>query len=347
MDIVLDSNIYHSDILLRSPDYNALLDYLVRTESSLILPQIILDEIKNLYKNTQTEKLSKYRNAVDNLNQTFCDNEKQIENIRIDIDAELVKYESFLKSKLNIKPEDILPYENSFLPEISQRAINRHRPAGKSGQGFRDTLIWLTIKKHCSKTPEKQITFISNNTSDFADDKTKELYPTLLDECKELKVQINYFTSIREFLEAHSKVIAFVNIDWIIKNFKESTINAVLSEEVLKFPDKIKKAILSKTRLDTTDKFSISSVRLDKFDSFSVYEMLDRGLIVSVKTVFHIKVEFEFYNGPHPVQISETEFEDAYSVDKSNIELQVDTSVLALVKDQKITKHATSDLVIK
>ena len=49
MDVILDSNIFRSDILLRSKDFDILMDYLSKTDYRLIMPQVILDEIKGLY----------------------------------------------------------------------------------------------------------------------------------------------------------------------------------------------------------------------------------------------------------------------------------------------------------
>jgi hypothetical protein len=49
MDIVLDSNIFCSDIPLRSKEIDVVLNYLEKTESAIVMPQIILDEITGLY----------------------------------------------------------------------------------------------------------------------------------------------------------------------------------------------------------------------------------------------------------------------------------------------------------
>src|ERR1035438_3442238 len=68
MDIVLDSNIFRADILLRSKEFDILLDYLDKTGSLFVMPQIILDEIKGLYKRTLIERLSELKKASNNIN---------------------------------------------------------------------------------------------------------------------------------------------------------------------------------------------------------------------------------------------------------------------------------------
>jgi len=126
---------------------------------------------------------------------------------------------------LNLSDKYLIAYNNDFLPEIAHRAINRQKPAGENGQGFRDTLIWLTIKDYCKKCHEKQITFISNNTDDFSNKAKDNLHETLNAECLADNIKINCFKSIKDFIEIHSTKIKFITNDWVSSILDYSTLN--------------------------------------------------------------------------------------------------------------------------
>src|SRR5438128_1785891 len=124
MDVILDSNIYRSDILLRSKEFDILLDYLDKTNSWLFIPQIILDEIKSLYERALSERYKELQKAINNINLVLTDSAQHLEIPVINILPESKKYLKFLEDKLNIHPQSILPTKNEFLPEIIQRTIN-------------------------------------------------------------------------------------------------------------------------------------------------------------------------------------------------------------------------------
>ena len=84
----------------------------------------------------------------------------------------------------------------------SHRAITHQKPSGEDGQGFRDTLIWLTIKDYCKNCHEKQITFISNNDKDFGNADKTNLHESLDNECKELSIRINYCRNLESLLKS-------------------------------------------------------------------------------------------------------------------------------------------------
>lgn len=297
MDIVLDSNIFRGDILLRSKDFEILLDYLDKTSSSLLFPQIILDEIAGIYARVLKDRVADLNKAVNNINLTLTDEDPSCKLKEIDIPGEVNKYKAFIKTKLKFNDRYFLPYNNDYLPEIVSRAINRLRPCGEKGQGFRDALIWLTIKDYTMKCHEKQITFISNNTEDFANSEKNSLHESLSDECNELGIRINYFKSVKEFIENHSTKIDFINYDWISENLDNDVIGEMVLDQI---NGRTKSSITSwfqkKTGDECTGHYKALSCNLYSEKDLFVYEMVDNTLVVNVTVVAEIEIEFEYYN---------------------------------------------------
>lgn len=292
MDIILDSNIFRSDISLRSKEFDVIIDYLKKTESSIVLPQIILDEIKGLYVRTINERIIELNKNINNVNLLLPDNKKHISTIKIDTLREVENYEIFIKKTLGISPYKIIPYNNNYLPIISTRAISRVKPAGEKGQGFRDTLIWLTMKDYCLTCHEKQITFISINTEDFATADKSSLHESLKAECDEIKIKINYFKSVKDFIENQSIKIDFITHDWIAENLDYESVGDIVKSYL---NSEERRSIISWIQSETGELcLGYKALSFEPFsdDNLSVYEMSDNRLIVNL--TIEGTVDFEF-----------------------------------------------------
>lgn len=297
MDVALDSNIFRGDFLLRSKDFEVLIDYLKKTNSSIILPQVILDEVKELYTRVLKERLANHNKAAANINLALTDESKHLKTSELDIESEVQGYEAFIKKKLTIYDRRILPYTDSFLKEISNRAIKRQRPCGEDGQGFRDTLIWLTIKEYCRTCHEKQITFISNNDKDFGNAEKTDLHESLSSECEQLNIRINYCKNVREFIEKHSVKIDVFTAEWVENNIDFETVNDMIEDEINgNQPRSIRYWLSNRRDVESTERFKATNVSTYECKEFFVYEMLGNKYIINVQLGCEVEIEHEYYD---------------------------------------------------
>lgn len=294
MDIVLDSNIYRNDILLRSKDIEILLDYITKTESNLIIPQIIYEEIIGLYERTLTERIVEFKKSYNNLNLMLTEKVDKLSLDSIDVNAESSKYENFIRNKLKVKENFIIKYQNDFLPEISRRAINRQKPCGEKGQGFRDALIWLTIIDYC-RVKKKQLVFISNNTEDFANSAKNDLHENLKNECESEGVKIHYYTSIKEFIDKHSTRIDFIDKDWISANLDNKEIETEALNELNRNSKRDIHYWFQRVTGNICEYYNVLNVNIYDKDNPTVYEMLDNRLIVNIVLSAEFEIEFDYY----------------------------------------------------
>lgn len=166
MDTIIDSNIIRGDLKLNSKNFEILKDYLAKTNSKLILPSIVVEEVKGLYKRVLVERIAEYAKSLNKLNGTLLSEVIQ-EFPELNIEEEGNKYIEFIFNKLIISEDNIINYKNEYLPELVSRAIQRKKPLDNNGQQFRDGLLWLTILDFTEIANEKTIAFISENSSDF------------------------------------------------------------------------------------------------------------------------------------------------------------------------------------
>lgn len=309
MDVVLDTNIFRSDILLRSKDFEILLDYLMKTESSIKLPQVIFDEILGVYKRTLKDRQSELEKVVKNINLSLSDAEKQVAISVIDIEGEVDNYSRFIRKKLKIHDRQIIPYNNDFLPEISHRLIERHKPANDKGYGFRDTLIWLTLKDICKKCHEKQIVFISDNSGDFSDTSKKNLHESLVAECQADGVKVNYYRSLKDFIDKHSNRIDFINDQWVTENIDFQSISELAMDDL---NSSEKRGIMSwfynKTG-GSCERYNVIGIEYMETDNPTVYEMADNSLIVNINIQVELEVEFT-YSSDEPIWDDDRNYAD-------------------------------------
>ena len=184
--------------------HKLLFDYLEKTDSYILLPKLVLDESKAVYKRRLIENYEKYQEKGNLLN-TLLISRKELESV--DIEKEV---ENFISHILSIYSKFhknyLIEYDPMMLEESVRRAINKIRPCSEKKEEFRDTLLWLTVLNAAKTQDEKNIIFISDNTSDFCSN-NNQLHPDLINDLKTNDVQVYYFQTIEAFIEKYADKI--------------------------------------------------------------------------------------------------------------------------------------------
>lgn len=293
MDIVIDANIIRRDLKLKDKNFEIVVDYLKRTNSKLIFPNIVIDEIKGLYKRALTERYEEFKKSKEKLVSTFLFSELP-EIPEIDIESDSEKYIEFIHSKLGTSDDNIIHYKNEFLPELVKRAIERKKPLDENGQQFRDGLLWLTLLDYAKSKDDKRITLISDNPKDFAEKGENKLAEELAIEAEELGVEIKYFKRLNDFAKEHASVIEFIDKEWIKSkvNFKifEKLISAILTEG-------FEADVVNGANLDSNEEATGYAGRTDYMSSilgaYFVYEKSDGTILLNIEVEFETEYEVE------------------------------------------------------
>src|SRR4051794_31011923 len=88
MDVTLDTNILRQDLRLKSSATRALMDYLHRTNSKILLPQIVYEEIAAIYKRDLVNQIGTFAKAAKALKSHLLSGTTVASAPAIDVEAE-------------------------------------------------------------------------------------------------------------------------------------------------------------------------------------------------------------------------------------------------------------------
>lgn len=293
MDIIIDANIIRRDLKLKDKNFEIVIDYLNRTNSRLVFPSIVIEEVKGLYKRALIERYEDFKKSKEKLESTFLFAELP-EIPEIDIEADSEKYIEFIHSKLGTSAENIIDYKNEFLPELVSRAVKRKKPLDDKGQQFRDGLLWLTILDYAKSIEDKRITLISDNPKDFAEKGANQLALELEKETKELGIEVKYFKRLSDFAKEHASEIEFVNKEWIESKIDYQKLEKLFSGVL---SGKEEEGVLEGVELDSNENTTGHANRTDYISSnlcdFYVYEKSDGVILLNIEVDFETEYEAE------------------------------------------------------
>src|SRR5271165_2604783 len=169
--VILDStSIVRSDWYLRGPACRVAL-HMSRADSrvTVVVPEIVIREV-----------VGRYAEEVRNLRATFDETTSKLAGLgvlkyqppEVDTEQAIRDYEAYLRSTLESAgvSSPIPPHDLDIL-ELVDKAIWRRKPFNKSGSGFRDALIWLSVVDCVRSSSQGPITFVTKDAAAFCDDK--------------------------------------------------------------------------------------------------------------------------------------------------------------------------------
>ncbi|PRB43510.1 hypothetical protein CQ020_17225 [Arthrobacter sp. MYb23] len=162
--IIPDTNILAASPSLASPAWQSLIQHREEWQLQIVVPDVVLMETVNVVRRSWTaeqEKLKGLKVGEFGLGDAA---EALHDGIQQHIDA----YEGELQRKLADIGTRVFPMPPVDHLEVARRASNRTPPyQGESKDGYRDTLIWLTVMAVADEYSSEHIWFVSDNTKDF------------------------------------------------------------------------------------------------------------------------------------------------------------------------------------
>lgn len=165
MKLVLDSNIICQDYRLTSTNFRVLREGLHIIPATLTVPEVVIDEVVNRFREDLEESLVAAEKAGASLSRLlpgvplspFEDTDPVKES---------AAYREWLLSALGELGVEILPYPDIPHKKVVERDLQRKRPFKRNGSGYRDYLIWESVRRLALWGTE-HIVFVTGNTTDF------------------------------------------------------------------------------------------------------------------------------------------------------------------------------------
>lgn len=287
MKIVLDANIIRSSIRMNSDEFKVLFDFLSKTGSEIILPEIVFREVRAGYEKMLKDQVNAFLAAKANLRKLLP--ELEVQEISLDIAIEVEKYCQFLKHTLGLDEEGIAFLRPEYLEEVVDRAIRKLPPCTQKGEEFRDTLIWLTLLDIAKAAENKAAVFVSANSSEFG---RQDLLPPLSKEAKQNGLSILYYSSLGDFIKSHSSDNPKYTRIWLEAIIDVEHLGDILQTRLGKETDYL--VSYGETRLDRLTGYANPITTDLRLDDYFVYELQDGSQFVEFRCVGDVEIEYEY-----------------------------------------------------
>jgi hypothetical protein len=230
MHIVLDSNIYAADYRMTGVAFRTLFDYLRRTESRLVLPRIIREEV-----------VSNYGRRLKSAAKEFAEVWNRYRHVDLEDDREVFHPPDIgyamkaLRRKLMTPVEGVVPVyipetKNVSVDEIFMRGVHRTRPANQDGEELRDVIIWLWVLEYSNLAAE-QIAFISRDAGFW----TKGgIHSDIAQDLGGKEGRVCIYPSIDDFAKQHAPAPSAATDEWLRKHFHIQAVERQLIDHVAK-----------------------------------------------------------------------------------------------------------------
>ena len=215
MDIFLDSNIIIADLWLRSQNMRLLADFVRKTQSRLLLHEIVVAEVESKVKRSIREHISNVEKALTDASKNSLSNLPSLDANKI-YEETFRNWQFAFRCMFALDLTTVIKLDNSSLPEAIRRSVEKIKPCSEKGEEIRDTLIWLNALAYAKKRGVKrQYVFISSNTNEFAEADKKSLHPILQDDVNKYDLNLAYFTNLDSFVKVHAQPVVDISYNWI------------------------------------------------------------------------------------------------------------------------------------
>lgn len=203
VSVVLDTNVFVADFQMAGTAFSMLLTHSSRVGHKTYVPEVVFDEVVNKFR----EQVSKSRENI----------EKELRFIQrisgaglrtplgIRKQNEILgEYETDLYHMLIATDVSIWPYPDASHKNLVGRALNRMRPFSENGKGYRDSLVWESVKEIAMESDDQPVILVTGNTTHFCDE-SELLHPDLSGDisCSGIETYIKIVPSLQSFIQEY------------------------------------------------------------------------------------------------------------------------------------------------
>ncbi|HXG58035.1 MAG TPA: PIN domain-containing protein [Thermoanaerobaculia bacterium] len=171
MLILIDTSALHSDPTLNRPYGRLLLAATRSDEVDLVLPEIVVLEAVNMFRERLEQASRSIRKAQRELQSLGVGFAPELPD-----DASVGAYEQTLRGRLADAGARIPQPPNVAHLDLAVRAVAKRKPFDGKGRGYRDTLIWLHALEEARAD---DVVLVTANVNNFAGDDRVSLAPEL------------------------------------------------------------------------------------------------------------------------------------------------------------------------
>ena len=294
MRIILDSNIYISDLRMTNQSFRLFRAKLPQIDAKLIVPKIVVEEVINKHKEIVLETKDKLDKQVKDFTYLTGKLKYPILN-ETEMNEIFNSYSTSFHSILNKLNARILEYPTVSHETIVNRALKRKKPFGKKDTGYRDTLIWESILS-LFKEYDSEIYFVTNNKIDFGEGPLA--HPDLLDDLRIngiLEDKLMIFPSLNhlniEYILRESEKFDALRYEFQNGNITQFNIREWINDNILNYisEDEWRKMLI-KNNYSMIVNFKPALYKLNDFVLDDVRAFTEGEIILSIRTSLSVNI---------------------------------------------------------
>ncbi|EDM38889.1 hypothetical protein PBAL39_22490 [Pedobacter sp. BAL39] len=206
MKVVLDTNIIYDDFNFKKPNSLILLRELKEGKLTLHVPEIVLDEIVNKFRQRMEKAHKEIKSELDTIKELALEGLTSPTNDQVISDL-VNNYRDRLMSLFEEYDVKVIPYPKTDHRFLAKKAMLKTKPFNTNEKGYRDNLIWENIKSLISGAGEEiasrpEMVFVTNNHTDFMSG--DNLHEDLVAELDEQDLQsdtVAVYRNLKEFVD--------------------------------------------------------------------------------------------------------------------------------------------------
>jgi hypothetical protein len=338
---------------MRGTNFRLFLDGLRSIPGELKISEVVVDEVVNRFREDLEAAIQKSIIAEKDM--------YRLTNIHgvprtnaLDPILEAKKYREQLLTRIKEHGGEILHYPDIPHKRIVERDLQRKKPFKMDGSGYRDCLIWESIKNMMFLGTER-VLFITNNHKDFGKSpfvapelQSEIINPnrlTIYNELKDLNdnhviPKLKMLGELKNKLQIHS-VEEFDVLDWLKNNLIDLITVNELGTVATGFPDGV-------GRIWPKEIVAINEIRIDDVREMESGEKLVR-VFANVDVEFSIDIDWDDYVNHQEVREwvgdSEEHFSSmgTYNVEKLKIcvDLILDNNSINVISEDMVSAEGS------
>ena len=177
--VVLDANALHGKKPFTRADTMVLLALAKTGLIRLVIPDVMLRELSRQWADSIAEATARIESAVNSIDAVLGELSGAGASVKVPV-TDRSSLHAAATAILIAKGVEIPSFPAVSVADLLERDLDRRKPFGKDGKGFRDALLWETVKVVCAGLldPADLVLFVTANSKDFCDD-TGDLHPDL------------------------------------------------------------------------------------------------------------------------------------------------------------------------
>lgn len=208
--VIIDSNALYGRKPFTQPYSLLLLALSEFGHIRLVVPEVVLIELSRQWAEEVEKNSADARSAVKKLNEALVDvGAQKVALTTPEPDRNI--YYAHADSLFHAKRAEVPPPPEVPVRDLLTKEIEVKKPFARQGTGFRDALIWETVREVCGRIEDVKtpVLFVTNNHKDFCASKAGGLHPDLMQDLAEGQ-RFDVVASLHHLLQ-HETIEPLVN----------------------------------------------------------------------------------------------------------------------------------------